>query len=163
MESGYSEKGCSLVWVRIPDLPVEFYSVEALGSIGNLIGKTIKIDRSTSIHDKGGFARICVEVDLHHKPLLPAFNILGEEKQIVYEGLHLVCFGCGKYGHEEHGCPFNKDTRGLVREETDGMNDNMVKEVSNDYEGKTDGGGVADEKAPAAGKGKESGSRLGLI
>ncbi|KAI9094212.1 hypothetical protein K1719_026794 [Acacia pycnantha] len=33
------------VWVRIPDLPMEFCTVEALGMIGNMIGKMIKIDR----------------------------------------------------------------------------------------------------------------------
>ncbi|KAI9127860.1 hypothetical protein K1719_000853 [Acacia pycnantha] len=59
------------VWIRIPDLPLEFCTVESLEIIGNMIGKIIKIDRSTSIYDKGGFARICVEVDLL-KPLLPA-------------------------------------------------------------------------------------------
>ncbi|KAI9107919.1 hypothetical protein K1719_021255 [Acacia pycnantha] len=73
------------VWVRIPDLPMEFCTVESLGIIGNMIGKIIKIDRSTSIYDKGAFSRICVEVDLH-KPLLPAFTVFGEDKQLVWEG-----------------------------------------------------------------------------
>ncbi|KAI9085500.1 hypothetical protein K1719_032567 [Acacia pycnantha] len=91
------------VWVRIPYLPLEFCTVESLGLIGNMIGKVIKIDRSTSIYDKGAFARICVEIDLQ-RPLLPAFMVFGETKQLVYEGLHLVCFGCGLYGHEQKGC-----------------------------------------------------------
>ncbi|KAI9108756.1 hypothetical protein K1719_020061 [Acacia pycnantha] len=41
------------VWVRIPDLPLEFCTVESLGMVGNMIGRIIKIDRSTSIYDKG--------------------------------------------------------------------------------------------------------------
>ncbi|KAI9080877.1 hypothetical protein K1719_037186 [Acacia pycnantha] len=92
------------VWVRIPDLPMEFCTVESLGLIGNMIGKIVKIDRSTSIYEKGGFARICVEIDLQ-SPLLPAFKVFGEERQLVYEGLHFVCFGCGKYGHDQGICP----------------------------------------------------------
>ncbi|KAI9089718.1 hypothetical protein K1719_029011 [Acacia pycnantha] len=92
------------VWVRIPDLPMEFCTVESLEMIGNMIGKIIKIDRATSIYDKGAFARLCVEIDLQ-APLLPAFTVFGEEKQLVYEGLHLVCFGCGMYGHERALCP----------------------------------------------------------
>ncbi|KAI9117136.1 hypothetical protein K1719_011302 [Acacia pycnantha] len=92
------------VWIRIPDLPLEFCTVESLGLIGNMIGRIVKIDRSTSIYEKGGFARICVEIDLQ-TPLLPAFKVFGEERQLVYEGLHLVCFGCGKYGHERMVCP----------------------------------------------------------
>ncbi|KAI9111112.1 hypothetical protein K1719_017987 [Acacia pycnantha] len=99
------------VWVRIPDLPLEFCTVESLGIIGNMIGRMIKIDRSTSIYDKGEFARICVEVDLH-KPLLPAFTVFGEDKQLVYEGLHLVCFSCGKYGHARENCGWNNKVAG---------------------------------------------------
>ncbi|KAI9127487.1 hypothetical protein K1719_002046 [Acacia pycnantha] len=104
------------VWIRIPDLPMEFCTVESLGLIGNMIGKIVKIDRSTSIYEKGGFARICVEIDLQ-TPLLPAFKVFGEVKQLVYEGLHLVCFGCGKYGHERMVCPDRarcKDGQGVV-------------------------------------------------
>ncbi|KAI9118871.1 hypothetical protein K1719_010316 [Acacia pycnantha] len=92
------------IWVRISDLPMDFCMVESLNIIGNMIRKIIKIDRSTSIYDKGKFARICVEVDLQ-KPLLPAFTVFGEDRQLVYEGLHLVCFGYRKYGHEKEGCP----------------------------------------------------------
>ncbi|KAI9121346.1 hypothetical protein K1719_008379 [Acacia pycnantha] len=67
----------------------------------------IKVDRSTSIYDKGGFARICVEIDLK-KPLVPTYMVFGEERPIVYEGLHLVCFKCGKYGHKKEACPTNQ-------------------------------------------------------
>lgn len=92
-------------WIRIPDLPMELYNVESLRRIGNMVGKTIKIDRSTSIYDKGGFARICVEVDLH-QPLLPEFEAFGEKRSIIYEGLHLVCFKCGRYGHQKENCHY---------------------------------------------------------
>ncbi|KAI9108176.1 hypothetical protein K1719_021049 [Acacia pycnantha] len=92
------------VWVQIPDLPMELCTVESLGMIGNMIGKMIKIDRSTSIYDKGEFARICVGVDLQ-KPLLPAFTAFGKNKQLVYEGLHSVCFECGLYEHDKMRCP----------------------------------------------------------
>ncbi|KAI9109988.1 hypothetical protein K1719_019029 [Acacia pycnantha] len=87
------------VWVRIPDLPLEFCTVESL----EIIGKIIKIDRSTSIYDKGEFAHFCVEVDLQ-KPLLPAFTLFGEDKQLVHEGLQLVCLSCGRYGHDQETC-----------------------------------------------------------
>ena len=52
------------VWVRISDLSIELCTVESLGLKGNMIGKMLKIDRTTSIYDKGEFACICVEVDL---------------------------------------------------------------------------------------------------
>ncbi|XP_054795318.1 uncharacterized protein LOC129300758 [Prosopis cineraria] len=86
------------------DLPVELYNVESLRRIGNMVGRTLKIDLSTSISDMGAFARICVELDLS-QPLLPSFMHFDEDIKIGYEGLHLVCFHCGKYGHHKDVCP----------------------------------------------------------
>lgn len=91
------------VWVRIPNLPVELYNVESLRRIGDFMGKTLKIDRTTAFSERGGFARICVEIDLL-KPLLPGFSHFGEEYRFEYEGLHLVCFTCGQYGHRMGQC-----------------------------------------------------------
>ncbi|KAI9124539.1 hypothetical protein K1719_004461 [Acacia pycnantha] len=61
------------VSIHVLDLATKLYSVESLRRLGNLVGKTLKIDRTTSFSEKGGFARICVEVDLR-KPLLPGFD-----------------------------------------------------------------------------------------
>ncbi|KAI9073528.1 hypothetical protein K1719_044524 [Acacia pycnantha] len=77
----------SFLTKKIGNVPFEFYNVESLRRIGNMIGKMIKVDCSTSIYDKGGFARICVEIDLK-QPLLPTYLVFGEERPIVYEGLH---------------------------------------------------------------------------
>ncbi|KAI9113048.1 hypothetical protein K1719_015980 [Acacia pycnantha] len=91
------------VWVRIPDLPHELYNVESIRRIGNMIGKTLKIDRTTTFLEMGGFTRMYVEVDLQ-KPLLLGFCHFGDERRFVYEGLHLVCFTFGKYGHRMEQC-----------------------------------------------------------
>ncbi|KAI9125222.1 hypothetical protein K1719_003838 [Acacia pycnantha] len=95
-------------WIRLPDVPFEFYNVESLCRIGNMIGKMIKVDRTTSIYDKGGFAHICVEIDLQ-QPLHPSYTVFGEERPIIYEGLHQVCFTCGRYSHQKDNCPTKKD------------------------------------------------------
>lgn len=39
------------------------------------------------------------------KLLVPFITILGVQQRVEYEGLHLIFFGCGKYGHREDGCP----------------------------------------------------------
>ncbi|KAI9100936.1 hypothetical protein K1719_024060 [Acacia pycnantha] len=107
-------------WIRLPDVPFEFYNVESLRRIGNMVGRMIKLDRSTSVYDKGGFARMCVEIDLQ-QPLLPTYKVFGEERPIVYEGLHQVCFSCGKYGHSKDACPLmlRKDEEGLTENHKD--------------------------------------------
>lgn len=52
---------------------------------------------------RGKYARICVEVDLD-KPLLPMFEIKNHIYKVEYEGLHLLCLACGKYGHYREHC-----------------------------------------------------------
>ncbi|RYQ95802.1 hypothetical protein Ahy_B08g091161 [Arachis hypogaea] len=63
----------------------------------------LKIDRATSIHSRERFDRICVEIDLSKK-LVPRILVLGSTLNIEYEGLHLICFSCGKYGHRLDQC-----------------------------------------------------------
>lgn len=52
------------VWIRIPKLPVELCNDKLLTRIGNTLGTMLKIDKLTSLHQRGKFARICVELDL---------------------------------------------------------------------------------------------------
>ncbi|RYR43846.1 hypothetical protein Ahy_A08g040241 [Arachis hypogaea] len=64
----------------------------------------LKIDGHTSIHSRKKFARICVEVDLRQQ-LVPSFSAPGKDFDLEYEGLHLICFNCGRYGHRKKDCP----------------------------------------------------------
>lgn len=91
------------VWVRIPRLPLELYNARFLWRIGSHLGSMLKIDKLTSIHSRGQFARICVEMDLE-KPLCPFIVIRGHKLLLEYEGLHLICFNCGRYGHKSNKC-----------------------------------------------------------
>ncbi|KAI9126968.1 hypothetical protein K1719_001527 [Acacia pycnantha] len=127
-------------WIRLPDVPFEFYNVESLRRIGNMVGRMIKIDRSTSVYDKGGFARICVEIDLK-QPLLPSYKVFGEERAIIYEGLHQVCFECGKYGHHKGVCPLRQN------QDQDQIKDKSPTDLG--AEGKD--GSSEDKEAPVGG------------
>lgn len=57
---------------------------------------------------RGRFARICVEIDLH-RPLNPKIQVLGHMQVMEYEGLHLVWFSCGQYGHKAQDCASSID------------------------------------------------------
>ncbi|KAK2399216.1 zinc ion binding / nucleic acid binding protein [Trifolium repens] len=92
------------VWVRISGLPIEYYDARVLKRIGNTIGTTMKVDKNTLMQERGKYARICVEVDLT-KALLAMFMIKGRKYNVEYEGLHLLCKNCGKFGHYSEGCP----------------------------------------------------------
>jgi hypothetical protein len=103
------------VWVRISGLPIEYYDSRVLKSIGNKIGSTVKVDKNTLMQERGKYARICVEVDLT-KSLLAMFMIKGRKYNIEYEGLHLLCKGCGKFGHYIEGCPDKAKMAGVQHE-----------------------------------------------
>ncbi|RYR27887.1 uncharacterized protein LOC107645204 [Arachis ipaensis] len=90
-------------WIRIPNLPIELYNHRFLWRVGSAIGHMLKVDRTTSIHSRGKFARICVEIDLA-KQLVPRISVLGCELHLEYESLHQICFSCGKYGHRSEQC-----------------------------------------------------------
>lgn len=92
-----------IMWVRLPGLPAEYYNRIFLWKIGKRIGTPIKIDEATSLVSRGKYARLCVEVDIT-KPLLARFKLREEIKRIEYEGVHLVCFKCGMYGHMSDKC-----------------------------------------------------------
>ncbi|KAL4314812.1 hypothetical protein AHAS_Ahas15G0122500 [Arachis hypogaea] len=97
----------------------------------------LKVDELTSIHSRGKFARICVEIDLRKK-IVPSFTALGKDFNIVYERLHQICFNCGKYGHRIEQCSESMTgtttntamdpTGGRIPGGDEGSNDNQENE-----------------------------------
>ncbi|XP_031130732.1 uncharacterized protein LOC116032364 [Ipomoea triloba] len=94
------------VWVRLPDLSVEYFRDDAMKAILENVGKPLKLDRTTADRERGRFARAAVEVDLD-KPLVTEIWVRDEVQYVEYEGLHVVCFGCAMVGHREQSCPLN--------------------------------------------------------
>lgn len=94
-------------WVRIPNVAEEYFDINFLHKIGAKIGKVLRVDRNSAHAERGQFTRISVEIDLT-KPLLSKFWLKGKVWKIQYEGLRMVCFTCGKLGHNTEGCPSTK-------------------------------------------------------
>ncbi|XVF00260.1 hypothetical protein REPUB_Repub03eG0269800 [Reevesia pubescens] len=90
-------------WIRFPGMPLEFYDNEVLKKMGNIIGQTLMIDRNTLVASRGRYARMCVEVDLT-KPLVPKIYVGSRWQRVEYEGLGMMCFHCGKFGHVKDQC-----------------------------------------------------------
>ncbi|CAN1192310.1 hypothetical protein LINPERHAP2_LOCUS41481 [Linum perenne] len=104
------------VWVRLPGLPFEYFDNSILKIIGDRIGRTVRIDHTTLEGSRGNFARICVEVDLS-KPLLSKYRLRRRVRRIEYEGLHVICFNCGCYGHKDEACKQEPETE-VVQNQT---------------------------------------------
>ncbi|KAJ1414250.1 Zinc finger, CCHC-type [Sesbania bispinosa] len=102
------------VWVRIPGLPIEYYDRNILWKIGGSLGNMLKMDGNTLrqkepsrddefVTERAKFARISVEIDLR-KVLVSTFKLNGRYYKVEYEGLHQICFHCGRYGHRRNAC-----------------------------------------------------------
>ncbi|KAL4323250.1 hypothetical protein GQ457_11G015960 [Hibiscus cannabinus] len=76
-----------VVWARLPGLPYRYY----------------RIDYNTEEGKLGRFARLAVVVDLN-KPLVPGILVDGVFQKVEYEGLPMICYSCGRYGHTDDAC-----------------------------------------------------------
>lgn len=48
------------VWVKLYELPIEYYNAKALQQIGKTIGNDLRVDTHMAIKARGKFARLCV-------------------------------------------------------------------------------------------------------
>ncbi|XP_019255157.1 PREDICTED: uncharacterized protein LOC109233748 [Nicotiana attenuata] len=86
------------IWIRLPQLPTEFYDKVILEKVGRKLGKLLKIGQCTSSTLRGRYARICIQVPLETP--METTVIIGDHKQaVVYEGEGTLCTSCGRIGH----------------------------------------------------------------
>ena len=94
------------VWVRFPELPIEFYDKSVLMEIGKAIGLVLRIDSYTASSSRGSYARLCIQIDLK-KPLINTIKVGRLFKKVMYEGLSALCFCCGRVGHKQEVCGYH--------------------------------------------------------
>ncbi|KAL4282241.1 hypothetical protein GQ457_03G010920 [Hibiscus cannabinus] len=92
-----------MVWVHLPKLPYRYYTKSLFKYIAATIGDVVRVDYNTEEGKRGRFARLAIIVDLK-KPLISGIIIDGKRQDIEYEGLPLIFFKCGKYGHMKESC-----------------------------------------------------------
>lgn len=107
-------------WIRLSELPIEFFHLEILKSIGNRIGHFIRIDAITNTIARGRFACLCVQLDMD-KPLWNHITIGSFTQPIQYENLPNLCYACGRIGHVKDGYTYsNQDIRVHTNGEAEG-------------------------------------------
>lgn len=93
-----SKLAITVAWIRLPQLPMEYYDKAILEKVGNRIGKLLKIDTCISSTIIGRYARICVQVPLEIS-VTTAVTIGTHNQSILYEGEGILCKACGRIGH----------------------------------------------------------------
>ncbi|KAL8137850.1 LOW QUALITY PROTEIN: hypothetical protein V2J09_003851 [Rumex salicifolius] len=72
------------------------------------MGKPVRVDPRNLYTNRGMFAHVCVEVDLERPP--KGTILINDNHFLVeYKGLSIICFGCGRYGHLQNGCPYRTE------------------------------------------------------
>ena len=51
------------IWIRLEQLPIEYYHPKFLKHVGNKLGKLLRIDAVTSATMRGRFARLCMQIN----------------------------------------------------------------------------------------------------
>lgn len=101
-----AQQSYNAVWIKLPQLPTEFYDGLILSKIGNSIRKILKVDASTSATQKRRYARLCVELPLEQP--VQTHVLVGPHKQaLLYEGENIHCKACGRLGNTCHNCPYS--------------------------------------------------------
>ena len=104
------------VWIRLPELPIEFYNPLVLREVGSAIGPILRIDSYTASGSSASFVRLCVQIDLS-KPLVNVVRGGRLQQKVMYEGISALCFCYGRLGHKPENCgfrvsPMEKTTHG---------------------------------------------------
>ena len=102
------------VWLRLPHLPLHYWDLKSLESIGNTLGKYIdKADKK----DQYSCARICVEVDLE-VGLPEAIQLKVADwshiQKLDYKQLPFKCRYFDGYGHFVRHCKKKKAEEGEI-------------------------------------------------
>ncbi|KAH1039542.1 hypothetical protein J1N35_041285 [Gossypium stocksii] len=86
-----------------------------------MVGKVTKLDFNTDSKARGRYARMAVYVNLG-RPLISKILFNGCTQRIEYENLPMVCFKCGRYGHNKEHCSISanstksKDKEGMIEQ-----------------------------------------------
>ncbi|CAN1783288.1 hypothetical protein LINPERHAP1_LOCUS16232, partial [Linum perenne] len=92
------------IWVKLKNVPLEYYSELGLSRISSLLGILLWMDIETRCGSQLGFAKICVEIS--YKFSFPdMISFLSDEGilfdvEVEYCNAPSVCSSCSKFGHK---------------------------------------------------------------
>ena len=96
------------IWIKLHSLLIEFWNATCLSYVASVVGKPLCVDSVTEEHQRLGFARILVEVDMNSN-FPKEIEVVGVDGSrvvvgIEYPWLPVKCKKCKSFGHLSHAC-----------------------------------------------------------
>ncbi|GAV59693.1 LOW QUALITY PROTEIN: DUF4283 domain-containing protein, partial [Cephalotus follicularis] len=99
------------VWVKLMNIPMEYWSPKSLSCLASVLGKPLRMDTATEVKSKINFARIYVEMDsrTNFPEVIRAREKDGTRVDVNVEcnWRPLVCNRCKVFDHSSKKCPIN--------------------------------------------------------
>ncbi|KAK2637511.1 hypothetical protein Ddye_032303 [Dipteronia dyeriana] len=103
------------VWVKLCNIPHEYWTEEGLSYIASVVGKPLYVDSLTESKKRISFARVCIEIDTTCD-LVDSFDLFmgdnkypkqGEKVEILveYQWKPKIYTECKSFGHSDVTCP----------------------------------------------------------
>ncbi|KAL8537662.1 hypothetical protein ACS0TY_012696 [Phlomoides rotata] len=95
------------VWIRISELPLEYWNNTIITALASAVGTVIKLDERTASRSIGRFARVLVELDLKQDREEYVIFERADHRYVVYiqyERLPEFCNYCNVMGHSTGNC-----------------------------------------------------------
>ncbi|KAL7176506.1 hypothetical protein ACSBR2_029938 [Camellia fascicularis] len=117
------------IWVKLFNVPMEYWDFEGLNRIASFIGTPLFMDHLTSSGTRISFAKVCVEVSVESVIPESFFVKCGDEAveiRVEYQGIPAKYENCKVFGHNTKNC-IKSQVAKLVQ---------MQKETENEKEDK---------------------------
>ncbi|KAL0909997.1 hypothetical protein M5K25_020918 [Dendrobium thyrsiflorum] len=102
----------SVVWVRLPHLPLLFWDRIHIARLVSIIGEPLWLDESTAAWGSSSFVRFAVRMSITC-PLRPGVAVVGPTgrffQAFVYEGLAIYCPHCCSVDHSADSCSLARE------------------------------------------------------
>jgi len=96
------------IWIKLHNLPMEFWNTTCLSHISSGVGKPLCVDSIIEEQLRLGFARVLVEVDVE-STFPKEVEVIGFSGDVInvgveYPWLPIKCKKCNTFGHATHTC-----------------------------------------------------------
>ncbi|XP_077249090.1 uncharacterized protein LOC143888520 [Tasmannia lanceolata] len=96
------------IWIRLPGLPLQFWSANGISKIASYIGNPLYMDSKTADSTRLSYARCCIEVEPGnpYPDAIPIHTSKGVHiQEVQYDWKPQACKLCSNFSHTSEACP----------------------------------------------------------